>query len=74
MKCPRCGEEILSTICRNCNETVPENSRFCCWCGSQVKKEEEPPDPSDRVPCKDGTCIGTVNERGVCSVCGKPLA
>jgi hypothetical protein len=24
-----------------------------------------------RVPCNDGCCIGTVNEKGFCSVCGK---
>jgi Skp family chaperone for outer membrane proteins len=27
----------------------------------------------DRVPCGDGNCIGTLNENGVCGICGKPL-
>jgi hypothetical protein len=23
--------------------------------------------------CSDGSCIGVLNEAGVCNVCGKPL-
>ena len=29
-------------------------------------------DFSGRIPCSDGNCIGTLNEDGVCSICGKP--
>jgi hypothetical protein len=29
-------------------------------------------DFSKRVLCSDGTCIGVINEQGVCSECGKP--
>src|SRR4030043_1296210 len=28
-------------------------------------------DFSKRIPCKDGKCIGTINEKGYCNVCGK---
>jgi hypothetical protein len=30
-------------------------------------------DLSERLSCMDGNCIGTINERGVCNVCGKTL-
>ena len=29
-------------------------------------------DPSKRILCSDGTCIGVVNDKGFCKVCGKP--
>ena len=71
MKCPHCGEPVPSIGCRNCGEEIPDRSLFCCWCGRAVEKEEQV-DPSDRVPCPDGNCIGTINENGVCSICRKP--
>jgi ribosomal protein L34E len=30
-------------------------------------------DFSEHIPCSDGRCIGTIDERGVCNICGKPL-
>jgi len=30
-------------------------------------------DFSERILCSDGNCIGIINERGVCNICGKPL-
>jgi len=36
--------------------------------------EKGPVEFSERVVCSDGSCIGTINERGVCNVCGKPYA
>jgi len=73
MKCPHCGEVIPSNSCSSCGGEIPEKSLFCCWCGKPAKKEESV-DSSERIPCRDGTCIGTVNEKGVCNVCGKPYA
>jgi len=38
-------------------------------------KEENPKDGfdlSNRILCSDGTCIGVINEKGFCRVCGKP--
>jgi hypothetical protein len=25
----------------------------------------------ERIPCDDGRCIGTINEEGICNICGK---
>jgi hypothetical protein len=46
-------------------------SLYCCRCGKRVKQEEKV-DLSERTLCSDGNCIGTVNEQGVCNICGKP--
>ena len=29
---------------------------------------------AERILCDDGCCIGTINEKGICGVCGKPKA
>jgi hypothetical protein len=29
-------------------------------------------DLSERILCSDGNCIGTINENGICNICGKP--
>ncbi len=73
MNCPHCNELISSTSCLSCGGEIPEKSLFCCWCGNSVKREEQI-DSSERIPCSDGTCIGTVNEKGVCNICGKSSA
>ena len=74
MNCPHCGKVIPSIACSNCGEDIPEKSLFCCKCGHPVRRGEPVVDSSERIPCRDGSCIGTINERGVCSVCGKPYA
>jgi hypothetical protein len=75
MKCPHCGNVISSISCPGCGGEIPEKSLFCCWCGNPVKKEEQVQiDSSERIPCSDGNCIGTVNEKGACNICGKPYA
>jgi len=28
---------------------------------------------SERILCSDGNCVGTIHEKGYCSICGKPL-
>ncbi len=28
-------------------------------------------DSTERIPCPDGNCTGTINEKGYCNVCGK---
>jgi len=73
MKCSHCGEPLPSVSCRGCGEEIPDRSLFCCWCGKAVEKEE-PADASERVPCPDGNCIGTLNEKGTCSICRKSYA
>ena len=52
---------------------------FCYKCGAELKAstqetagDPEESDFSKRVLCSDGTCIGVINEEGICKVCGKP--
>jgi len=72
MECPRCGEALPFLVCPECKQEIPDKSRYCCWCGNPVKNEKVEVDFSERVPCSDGNCIGTINENGACSFCGKP--
>jgi hypothetical protein len=37
-----------------------------------AEKSADDDDFSRRVLCSDGTCIGVIDERGICRVCGKP--
>jgi predicted amidophosphoribosyltransferase len=72
MKCPHCGETLLFVLCPECGGETPEGSLFCNQCGKPVKREKVEIDFSERIPCSDGNCIGTINEKGVCNLCGKP--
>ena len=82
MKCPHCGQNLAAGSCASCGSEVFQESLFCHRCGSKLEKAEakpvaveaeaEKPDFSKRILCSDGTCIGVVNEQGVCKVCGKP--
>jgi len=74
MKCPHCGETLPSVVCPDCKKERPAQGNYCCWCGSLKKIEEGKVDFSQRVLCSDGSCIGIINEKGVCGVCGKPYA
>ncbi len=71
MECPHCGTPLAFSSCLECGREIPTKSRFCCWCGNPVAVEEAEKDVSERIPCSDGNCIGTINERGVCNLCGK---
>jgi hypothetical protein len=72
MKCPQCGETLPFIVCPECKGEIPEKSRHCCWCGNTITVEVDETDFSDRKLCSDGNCIGTINEKGICNVCGKP--
>jgi len=86
MKCPHCHEELPFQECPECGEKIPLDGRFCSYCGSALVDRDSPnpspgpdaaSDPDDidfskRVLCSDGTCIGVINEDGVCNECGKP--
>ena len=80
MKCPNCNEDMPSRQCPDCDEEIPVFGKFCCYCGSGLEdlNAEEPDqntgtmDFSERTLCSDGTCIGVINERGVCNECAKP--
>jgi hypothetical protein len=72
MKCPRCGETLPFILCPECGEETPAKGNYCCRCGSPMKADEGEIDFSQRVLCSDGSCIGVINEKRVCNVCGKP--
>ena len=76
MNCPHCGEALPSILCPECGGETPEKSRYCCCCGKPIRVEEESgeDDFSQRTLCSDGNCIGAINEKGVCNVCGKLYA
>jgi hypothetical protein len=74
MKCPHCDQPLPSVLCSECGSETPEKGAYCCQCGKAVKKEESESETSERTLCSDGTCIGTINEKGICNVCGKPSA
>lgn len=40
------------------------------YLGVKVNKVEQ--EEAERILCNDGCCIGTIDERGFCNVCGKP--
>lgn len=80
MNCPHCGQALSSKLCPACQADVLEESLFCHRCGRELARaasaapasEDESLDFSNRILCSDGTCIGVVDERGICKVCGKP--
>jgi hypothetical protein len=89
MLCENCSQEIETAKCARCGNTVIALGRFCYHCGRELHGQdgssgfteepvgEEAPDAVDfssRVLCSDGTCIGVINEHGVCRVCGKPYS
>ena len=71
MKCPHCNEILPFILCPECGGETVEGSLYCCRCGKMIKKEEKV-DFSERTLCSDGNCIGTINEKGICNICGKP--
>jgi len=72
MRCPQCETLLPFILCEVCGGETPEGSHYCCQCGHPLSREETEKSFSERIPCVDGTCIGTINEKGVCSICGKP--
>jgi hypothetical protein len=72
MKCPYCDKTLASVLCPECGGETPEGSLYCCRCGKPTRIEKAETDPSERIPCSDGNCIGTINEKRVCNVCGNP--
>ena len=76
MKCPHCNEILPFILCPECNKEMPEKSRYCCWCGHSITVAEEGGgiDFSQRILCSDGSCVGIINEEGICNICRKPYA
>ncbi len=78
MNCPHCGKELEACLCPSCGAENLKTSIFCHRCGGKIEKANPAPagaeeiDFSKRILCSDGTCIGVINEQGICKVCGKP--
>jgi predicted amidophosphoribosyltransferase len=80
MKCTHCGQTISERSCPSCGSEILPESLFCHRCGVKLENsaaessraEEGGIDFSQRILCSDGTCIGVVDEKGICKVCGKP--
>ncbi|MCX7856831.1 MAG: hypothetical protein N2513_02435 [Deltaproteobacteria bacterium] len=70
MLCPTCEKELKKTTCEECGKTIYLLGAYCYECGSKI--EENDFDLTERILCSDDTCIGTINEKGICNVCGKP--
>lgn len=89
LECPHCGEVLGDLTCSTCHRSLPEGSRYCCWCGEELARDEEishvaepgtaeedegPIDFDNRKLCSDGTCIGVIGSDGRCKECGKPYS
>ena len=84
LTCDVCGHEMESLTCGECGAENLPNARFCSFCGRQFPEEtpaekkskkksrDDPYDLENRILCSDDTCIGIINEQGVCTECGRP--
>ena len=76
MECPHCHETLPFLVCSKCGKETPGASRYCSQCGTLIEpiqeKKIEDHDFSERTACSDGTCIGIINDKGVCNICGQP--
>ena len=78
MICEKCGSETGTVKCMKCNEAIIKLGPYCYLCGAEIHEETKiaaetgDVDFDNRILCSDGTCIGVIDEQGVCKVCGKP--
>ena len=82
MKCPHCDKEIPGITCPECQESIPEESSYCLYCGADLHTtsteedtttsagDEDSIDFEDRISCSDGNCIGIIIN-GKCNICGR---
>jgi hypothetical protein len=79
MLCEKCSQQVDSGTCDACGAVVIKLGSFCYVCGQKLEQKPVKTEPeadaefdfSSRVLCSDGTCIGVINEQGVCKICGK---
>lgn len=75
MICEKCEKDIETVLCKGCGGTIIKLGHYCYACGNELEEpveEKEETDFSNRILCSDGTCIGIVDEKGICKICGKP--
>ena len=82
MECPHCHQEIPGLTCPGCKKMIPEDSKYCLYCGVDLSPDtpddadyatsgkNDEFDLEDRIPCSDGNCIGIIMD-GKCNICGK---
>ncbi len=71
IRCPKCDYKFPTALCESCGAQNLKESSYCCRCGMERVEEETSVDWESRRLCSDGTCIGVINEQGVCNSCGK---
>lgn len=83
MRCPHCSKDIPGISCPECEMVIPEESKYCLYCGAMLEGGSIPEsdgseageggdfDLKSRMPCSDGNCIGIII-KGRCNICGKP--
>jgi hypothetical protein len=80
LTCEACGHEMESKEC-SCGGENLADALYCSYCGDRFQEQtlatdtgpsDDPFDLHSRILCSDDACIGIINERGVCTECGKP--
>ena len=70
------GEEPKLLTCASCGHKALPSSNYCPQCGEALGAPEAEAgaefDPTKRVACSDGNCIGIIGPDGKCIECGKP--
>ena len=83
LTCETCGQILTSLECKKCQGHNLPDAQYCCYCRASLTEEapQKKPDKKskgdtydldNRVLCSDESCIGIINERGVCTDCGQP--
>lgn len=70
MLCEECERKIKKVRCFQCEKEIYLFGPYCYECGGKLEEEEF--SVEERILCLDEMCVGTINEEGVCNVCGKP--
>lgn len=79
MICEKCAGESQTVQCRHCGAEIVKLGPYCYECGHSLEERSEASpaggdddlDLSRRILCSDGACIGVIDEKGICKVCGK---
>ena len=81
--CEACGHQVEGLTCPDCSAENPLDAKYCAYCGqpltgqsaeSPLSPGDDPYDLKNRILCSDDNCIGIINEKGVCTECGKPYS